>query len=137
MSAGQPRTRPVDKGKFKVFLNKAAEFHRGMLAAQQSGDRSLACLNAIHCAISCADAVCTCFLGEKSAGQSHDDAAWLLEKTNAPGAAEKAKQFRDIVRFKSLVEYEEGEPSEAEAARMVLQAARIFEWAKQMLSEKG
>lgn len=54
-----------------------------MRAAVETGDLNLAALNAIHCAISCSDAVCVKFLGERPAGQSHEDSARLLEKTSS------------------------------------------------------
>jgi hypothetical protein len=60
-----------------------------------------------------------------------------LEKTGAPNAVEKARQLKDILRFKSLVEYEDSQPTEAQASIIALQATRIFQWARQILSENG
>ncbi|MFH1200320.1 MAG: HEPN domain-containing protein [Candidatus Micrarchaeota archaeon] len=133
----QIRTRPVDRAKSAVYFRKAKEFFNGMQKAQAEAMLNLACLNAIHCTISCADALGAHFLGERSAGQSHDDAAVLVLQTKLPGISQKARQIRDILNFKTLVEYSDDEPTEAEAARLILQTARVFEWAKQLLSEKG
>ena len=92
-----------------------------------------ASLTAIHCTISCGDAL-SVFLGKRYAGQRHEEAVNLLKETRLPNCTEKSNQFLDVIRLKSLVEYQDDEPTENEARRLVLQARRFYQWAKQQLN---
>lgn len=126
------QTKPVDKYKHAGFLRKADSFYRAMKTAESNDDWNAASLNAIHCAISSSDAVTAYVLGERSAGQKHEDAAALLQKTGLPEAHDKARQFLDIVQLKTLIEYEPEEPSENQARQITKQTERFYNWAKQV-----
>jgi len=129
------QTRRVDRHKFQGFWKKAVEFHEGMKHAEAEEKWNAACLNAIHCAISSVDAICVFFMGERSSSQRHEDAFRVLKAVPVSGAEEKAKQFIDIIGLKNLVEYSDDEPSEKEARRIILQADRLFSWAKTHLKQ--
>lgn len=128
-------TRKVDKHKHEVFFRKAESFRNEMKRAEQAEEWNAACLNAIHCAISSADALATFYLGERSASQSHDDAAEIVRRTGLAEAPEKARQLLDILQLKTLVEYEPEEPTEGEARTLLKQAERFFQWVKQSLKK--
>lgn len=123
----------TEKHKYAAYFNKATEFYYEMKHAETEGKWNAACLNAIHCAISCGDAVSTFFLGRRSSGQRHEDAALLIRETKLPGSEEKAKQFLDVIRLKNLVEYEADEAGENETRKLTKQTERIYAWAKQQL----
>ncbi|MBI2445704.1 hypothetical protein HYV43_04920 [Candidatus Micrarchaeota archaeon] len=127
-------TRPVEKHKHAAFLNKAHEFYDEMKHAESERNWSAASLNGIHCMISTADALCTYYLGKRSAGFKHEDAAWLVGQTGLPNCTEKAKQFLDVIRLKNLVEYEADEPTENQALQIVKQVTRFYEWAVQQIN---
>lgn len=106
-----------------------------MKNAEQNHDWNLASLNAIHCTISCADAITTFYLGKHAAGQRHEDVIVLLKQTRLPGVEEKAKQLLDVLALKTLVEYEPEEPTENEARTMIKQAERIYAWTQSNLEQ--
>ena len=124
------RTRPVDKHKYRAFWGKAVELYSLMQIAEKEEKWNAAVVNAIHCTICASDALCTYFLGKRSAGQRHEDAAAVIKDTHLPGADEKAKQFLDITNLKNLVEYSDEAPSEKNAKRILLQTERFFSWVK-------
>ncbi len=101
-----------------------------MKQAEEDGNWNLACLNAIHCAISSVDAVTTFYLKQRSAGQRHEDAAALLQQTGVPQAKETARQLLDILSRKNLVEYDAEEPTETNARNTIKQTEKIYTWAK-------
>ena len=127
------QTRKIEKHKYLAYLHKAESFCRSMEKAESEEDWNAASLNAIHCAISSSDAVTTYLLGERSAGQRHEDAADILKRTGLPDASEKAQQFLSIIHQKTLVEYEAEEPAESDARQIIKQTRRFHNWAKQLL----
>ena len=68
----------VEKNDYKVFLKKAKDFYDIMLKARDTENWTAVGLNAVHCAISCCDAISTFHLGIRSAGQDHIQAFDLL-----------------------------------------------------------
>ncbi|MBI3588221.1 HEPN domain-containing protein [Candidatus Micrarchaeota archaeon] len=130
------QVRKIDGHKYAAYLHKAISFFQSMEAAEAEENWNGASLAAVHCAISSCDAVTTYFLGERSAGQRHEDAASLLKKINNPEMQEKARQFLSIIDRKTLIEYEPDEPSESEARQIIKQAQRFHNWAKQILPKQ-
>ena len=106
-----------------------------MKKAEADGEWNAACLNAIHCTISSADAVTVFYLGMRSTGQGHEEATKLLAKTGLESVNEKIRQFSNILRLKTLVEYDAEEPTENEASRAITQASRFYQWAKTHLEK--
>ncbi len=126
----EPRTRAAEKHKYRAFWDKADELYSLMKYAESEGKWNAASVNAIHCAICASDALCTYFLGRRSAGQRHEDAAAVIKDTRLPDAGEKAKQFLDITNLKNLIEYSDGVLSEKNAKKIVLQTERFYSWVK-------
>lgn len=94
----QVAVRKLEKRLHEAYWRKAKSFYAAMKQAEEAGELNAACLNAIHCAISCADAVTTFYLGERSAGQRHEDVVVLLKRAGMPEAQEKAARY-GIQRF--------------------------------------
>ena len=111
------------------FLAMAKEF---LAVAKDCAGRGLwraAGLNAVHAAISAADAVCVLRMHERAAGEQHDEAADLLASSGAPSARDKALQFAAILDLKSRVAYEARPPTKGECEILVRRATRFVEWA--------
>lgn len=104
-----------------------------MKLALQESEWDAACLLAIHCAISSADALTVHFQGLRSKSQRHQDAAQLVKKIPKPDAGEKTRLFLFVLDRKNLVEYEETLMSENKARTIVEQAERFYQWAKAQL----
>lgn len=126
-------TRSVPRERFRTFLAKAREFLAVAQAAERDEQWNAAALNAIHAGISAADAVAVALLGKRSAGQRHEDAAALLKETRLSGVEDRTKQFLALLQLKNLAEYDADEPTEEQARRLVLHAARFYDWAKTVL----
>ena len=64
-------TRAVSRELCKNYLRKAEEFYRSMEQSHSTGDWNACVVNAIHCAISSADAMTVFYLGFRHAGERH------------------------------------------------------------------
>lgn len=130
----ESRVRKVGKHEYRGFLSKAESFYAGMKRAEEDQDWNLACLNAVHCVISSVDAVTTFYLGERSAGQRHEDAVELLRRTGLPGVQDKIRQVLAVLEQKTAIEYDPDEPTENEARQLLKQAERVHQWARQSIT---
>jgi hypothetical protein len=125
------RTTKVERYNSANFLEKAEQFHNGMVDAMQRGNYAQACSSAIHCVISSCDAVTAFHIGLKSNSQRHEDLSRLVKQTAIPGAFEKSRQISQVISSKSNVEYGTEIPSQKQALVLTLQAERIYGWARQ------
>ena len=80
MMAKKKKVVNVEKNDYKIFLKKAKDFYEIMLKARDTGNWTAVGLNAVHCAISCCDAMLTFHLGIRSAGEDHMQAVELLTR---------------------------------------------------------
>ena len=131
-----PRISKVERDKYKTYLKKAKEYFNGIEPARRREEWNGALLSAIHCAISSCDAVSTWYIGERSTSIRHEDIVHLLLKSKAPGAQDKVRQVQGVLAVKTLVEYEAAELSTAQAANVIKQAERIYEWARAVLPKE-
>lgn len=74
------RTRAVKRDLYKNYLKKSEEFYRGMERSFEAGDWNACVVNAIHCAICSADAMCVFYLGFRNAGEKHQEVLQLLKE---------------------------------------------------------
>ncbi|MEX0834229.1 MAG: hypothetical protein WD276_10230 [Actinomycetota bacterium] len=90
-------------------------------------------LNAIHAAISAADAVSVALVGRRSADPNHQRTADLLEQVAgaSPEIKQRAKQLRTLLAKKNVVEYESRKASAKEAGDALERAKRFFDWSQQ------
>lgn len=88
-------------------------------------------LNAVHAAISAADAVTAALAGRRSADPDHARAADLLEEVAARSGEIKARvrQLRALLAKKNAIEYESRRASAKEATQAVERAERLVAWA--------
>lgn len=131
MSARKANSKPVTESQTKGYLVKAKELHEAMQDEFALERWNTAALIGVHCVISAADAVLGKAAGLRSSGDSHSDAAQLIRLHVRRGDAERqARRFLKIIQEKSVVAYDSREFSSSEAAELVKDAGRFFEWAK-------
>mgnify|MGYP000675101780 CR=1 FL=1 len=73
------RTRSVFKEAYKVFLKKSREFLDAAEYSLSKGNFNAAAGCAAHAAISALDALTAFYLGQRHAGEKHEDAALLMK----------------------------------------------------------
>jgi HEPN domain-containing protein len=129
------KTAPAARTEGKLYLAKAEEFLREARIAAQASRHDAAMLNAIHAAISAADAVTTVLAGHRSADPDHQRTVDLLEEVAGPSAEirNRARQMNTLLAKKNVVEYESRRATAKEAGDAVESASRIVVWAMQVV----
>lgn len=131
MSPKKRSTKAITEQEAHSYLKKAEEFYLTMVEAFQKGRWNAAGLAGVHCAISATDAI----LGKKarirSSAESHLDAVHLLKQhiEDSNTGAQSQRLYR-VLSQKGLVEYDSREFREPEAAAVVKDVGRYFEWVK-------
>ena len=72
------RIRPVDRYRYRDYLKRAQECANAMDRAYETGEWNACVINAVHCGVSAADALCVATKGVHHAGERHGDAISLL-----------------------------------------------------------
>lgn len=126
----------VARAEARLYLAKAEQFLDEGRAAAASGRSDAAMLNAIHAAISGTDAVTIALSGRRSADPDHSRSADLLEEVAAGSDTVRARtrQLRMLLARKNIVEYESRRATAREAADAVSRAARLVEWARDIVA---
>lgn len=102
-----------------------------MAEAFQKGRWNAAGLAGIYCAISATDALLRKKARLRSSGESHMEAVQLLKQhISDPNIGAQSQRLNRVLSKKSLVEYDSREFREAEAASVVKDVGRYFEWVK-------
>lgn len=127
------QVRKVEKDLSKVFLDKTTEFFYVMKYAQGQSLWNATGLNGIHCAISVCDALTCFYLGERAAGERHEDVVVMLRKIEIKDIESKIKQILSILSVKNLVEYEARDFRKSDALKITIQVERLYTWAKEFL----
>lgn len=133
------RTRRVGKERYSNFIRKSDEFHRSALEAAKRRDWTALISNAVHSAISMADALTVFYAGERSAGQSHSDVMRLLS-TLGVAREELDRNMRhlsSLLEVKNLAEYEDRLPTQNEAESAMANADRFRRWALSRLPDQN
>jgi hypothetical protein len=89
MTAKNLKTVRVDKSDYGVYLKKANDLYEIMLKARDLENWTAVELNAVHCAISCCDAILAFHLGIRSSGEDHLQAVDLFNRLPANIETEK------------------------------------------------
>jgi hypothetical protein len=80
------RTKPVSSAQVRAYAGKAEEFADASDNEIEVGWYIAATSLAIHAGINAADAVCGARLGERAAGDDHDQVLTLLRRAGPDGA---------------------------------------------------
>ena len=120
-----------------LYLDKAIQFLDQARAGLEAGRNDASLLDAIHAAISGADAATVALAGVRSTDPDHQRAADLLEDVGGGGSEvrERARQLRALLARKNAVEYETRKATAKEARDGVERAGRVVEWARQVLAK--
>ena len=129
------KTRNVDKHKHVNYLKKSDEFFEIMKDSFAKGKFNATVLNAIHCAMSSADALTVFYKGVRHAGERHEDVVSLLNTLGLPDMQSKNRQLLDLLRIKNSAEYEEKLMTETNASDSIKNADRFSKWVKEMLNK--
>ncbi len=127
----------VASGFYKNYLRKADECFHSMNASFANGEWNMAVIAAVHCAISCADALTVKFLGIRHRGMRHEGVSKLLNQLKLEDIGKKNRQLLNLLSIKSAAEYEPRLMSQTEASEAVRDAERFYKWAKEVLKELG
>lgn len=128
MTAKKRKIVNVEKNDYKIFLNKANNFYEIMLKARDSENWTAVGLNAVHCAISCGDAMLTFHLGIRSAGEDHMQAVELLMQLPSANEEGVVNTFKRVIAKKNLIAYENREFRQAEALEILKLTERLYRW---------
>lgn len=135
MTPKKHKTKNVAREHYTTYRKKAREFSNSMEAAVKIRDWNAAGLNAVHCAISSADAILVYNAGIRSAGDSHNDISFLLEQhVKDKKVGPKAKTLVKIINYKNLAAYEDRELTESETLQLAKITRRFFEWMEDLLT---
>ena len=129
------KTRNVDKHKYTNYLKKSDEFFDSMNDSFAKRNFNAAVLNAIHCAMSSADALTVFYKGVRHAGERHEDVIALLNTLGLPEMQNKNKQLLNLLRIKNSAEYEEKLMTEANAMDSIKNTERFSSWVRSLLKE--
>lgn len=116
------------------YVAKANEFLG--VAQHAFGERSYVAATslAVHAGVNAADAVCVARLGERAAGQSHDEAGDLLKEAGRDGA-DAVKHLGRLLPLKTKAEYDADDIPRATAEKAVRWAGRLVETAERVVRD--
>jgi len=129
MVAKKIKTRAIQRSEYKTYLKKASEFYDVMLQAKKVGKWNAVGLNAIHCAISSADAMLVFYAGIRSTSDNHLAVIDLLSNSiKLPDVKSRYGTLRKILVKKSIIEYEDRDFTQKEALEILKLTDRFYSW---------
>jgi len=117
------RTKPVSGPQVRAYAGKAQEYADAAANELEAGRFIAAASLSIHAGINAADAVCGARLGERSAGEDHDQVLTLLRGAG-PDGAKVERELRRLLPLKTTTEYEPDDVAVGVARKAVERAAR-------------
>ena len=133
MTPKKMKTVAVEKGEYKGYLKKAKDLYEITQKAKENQNWTAVGLNAVHCAISCCDALITFHLGVRSSGEDHMQAADLILRIPKDNVKNAASSFKRIIAKKNLVAYESREFRKGDAEDIFKITGRFYEWTTSIL----
>lgn len=133
------RIRHVDRGKAKDYLKRAEECANAMRMAFENQDWNASVINAVHCAVSTADALCIHIKGVRHAGERHNDAVSLflsIDETDNE-ITSNANRLSRMLGNKSSAEYGEHLMGQTDAEIAVKDAERLLRFVKSKIKKEG
>ena len=115
----------------RAYVSKAEEYLSAASSELDAGRVIAATSLAIHAGINAADAVTGIRLGQRAAGQDHDEALVLL-RTAGPDGTAVAKELARLLPMKTRAEYEPDNIPRSDATKAVERARRIVEVARRI-----
>ena len=126
------KRRPVERFRAKDYLQRAEECKNAMDHAFETREWNACIINAIHCAISAADAFCVYKKGLRSASENHFEAIALFSSidSNDPDIKRCVEHLSSLISIKSGAEYGEKLMSENYAIQAKKHAERLLEFVR-------
>ncbi len=131
------KTREVDRSKAGFYLQKAKECENSMERAFEAGEWNACVINAVHAAISSADALCIAKLGIRNAGERHEDAVVLFLRINpeSPEIKNSVRHLSELLSIKTDAEYGERLFQQKDAEMAKKHAERLFLFVKERIQK--
>ena len=129
------KTRTVERYLAENYLKRAEECKESMLAAFENDKWNSCIINAIHCAIAAADALCVNKLGLRNASENHRDSVTLflgIEQTSQ-GMKDAAAHLMRLLSIKTNSEYGEKLATENDAEDATKHAERLLRFVKERI----
>ncbi len=105
------------------------EFYETMLQTVKDKRWNAVGLNAVHCAISAADALLVFHLGLRSADSNHQAVAELISNNLTISEIKtKSETLRKIINQKNMIEYEQRSFTEKDATTIAKLTERFYSW---------
>jgi uncharacterized protein (UPF0332 family) len=129
----------ISKVERRLYTNYLVRAEECLNAAKQSSAQELwnaSAISAIHSGIASLDALCVYYLGQRHAGQNHEDAITLfrgIKQLNREDIDSIANRVIKILKMKNMAEYEERLVHQTEAQSILKDAERLFEAVKNKL----
>ncbi|WP_420639197.1 DNA-binding protein [Candidatus Poriferisocius sp.] len=117
------RTRPVTAAQVRAYAAKAQEYADAAASELESNRYIAATSLAIHAGINSADAVCGARVGQRAAGEDHDQVLALLRQAGPDGASIE-KDLRRLLPLKTRAQYEPDDVAPGVATKAVERAKR-------------
>ena len=117
------RTKPVSGAQVRAHAGKAEEYADAAASEIEAGRYIAATSLAIHAGINAADAVCGARLGERAAGEDHDQVLTLLRQAG-PDGTKVEKELRRLLPLKTKAEYEPDDVAPGVATKALERAQR-------------
>lgn len=129
----QTRTKKVSAAQVRAYAGKAQEY-ADAAASELEAERFIAATSlAVHAGINASDAVCGARLGERAAGDSHDQVLALLKTAGKDGVAVE-KELRRLLPLKTKAEYEPDDVAAGVATKAVERAQKCVAIAQTVAS---
>jgi len=131
MTAKKIKMVEIDRAQYMNYQKKAEEFYKAMLQAEKSEYWNAVGLNAVHCAISAADALLVKFAGVRSISSDHMVVIETIKQNlNIKDMDNKLSSLLRVLAKKSLIEYDSIPFAKSDALEISKQAERFYLWAR-------
>jgi HEPN domain-containing protein len=127
------RTKTVSGAQVRAYAGKAEEYADAAASEIEAGRYIAATSLAIHAGINAADAVCGARLGQRAAGEDHDQVLTLLRQAG-PDGAKIEKELRRLLPLKTMAEYEPDDVAPGVASKAVERARRCVTVARAVVT---
>jgi len=126
----------VERSLYTNYLVRAQECLSSAKHSFSLNQWNASAISAIHSGIASLDALCVYYLGQRHAGQDHEDAIMLfrnIKQLNRIDINGIANRIIKILKMKNMAEYEERLVHQTEAQNILKDAERLFEAIKSRL----
>lgn len=132
------QSRRLDKFHYKDYVARAVQLLNAAERAYESLEWDACAITAVHSAVSASDALCTLKLGQRSAGQNHQNAVRLFKTIDAQDKAivENAGRLARLLAEKNASAYEEKPVQRKEAEYLLTEAKKFLSFVESRLPER-